>query len=94
MQNDLLFCKKDFNIWRHHPWQTIIFKAGNFYSYIKESEDGDIFVYYNKDAIDASKRGHRFYDGKLQLEHYDYRNEYFYTVKECRKLKIQKIQKI
>lgn len=90
MQDDMLYCKKDFYIWINHPWETLLFKEGKTYKY-KIEYNNDFFVYYNEEHPDSKKRGYRFYTGELKIHNYNHINDYFCNLIEYRKLKLQKL---
>lgn len=90
MQNNTLYCKKDFNIWKNHPWETTLFREGRKYKY-NEEYNNDFFVYYDENNSSPSKRGHRFYTGELKIHKLDHIKDYFCNLQEYRKLKLQKL---
>lgn len=90
MQYNMLYCKKDFCMWKNHPLETRIFKEGRIYKY-KEEYNGDFFIYYNENHTDSNKRGYRFYTGSIEYIKKNHVNDYFCTLQEYRKLKLQKL---
>jgi hypothetical protein len=96
-----LYCKKDFVITHYNKSVINAFKVGNRYKYYWDvSQEDDIFLFYDEYNYRADCRGFRFYwkvsdevfadTGDLTIECnrvYDY----FYTEREYRKLKLEKI---
>jgi len=84
MQNNILYCKKTF------VTNKILFIKDHVYRYDVE-DNKSIFVYYNEKSTKLDGRGYRFYiDIEYKSEH-NYKDKFFCSLQEYRKLKLQKL---
>lgn len=66
----------------------ILFKAGNFYTFRDEKGEDAIYIFYD------NSRGCKFRTTNESNQFLDYYKKFFITLKEYRKLKLERINKL